>query len=208
MQVGNKGLMSQAVTKKRRRSWLRLFIELLVILAIIFAARAWLQKDLPSGPAPTFQAVLMDGKVVNLQDYRGEPFLLHFWASWCGFCKVAEGGISSVAKDWKVLSVAYQSGDKQAVQAYLDERGLNTWSVVSDPDGRLAEQFGVSAVPASYIIDGKGNIRVKEIGLTSSWGLRARLWYAKHIDNIMASVGLSSKPTVGITTDPALAKTE
>jgi len=36
----------------------------------------------------------------------------------------------------------------------------------------------VKGVPTSYIIDGNGNIRFTEVGLTSGWGLRARLWWA------------------------------
>lgn len=184
--------MNQAVKKGRKRSWFRLLLEILLIFAIVFAARFWLQRDLPSGPAPSFQAVLMDGKVVNLEDYRGEPLLLHFWASWCQFCKFSEDSITSVQKDWQVLSVAYQSGDKKEVGKYIEERGLEGWSVIPDQDGRLAELFGVEAVPASYIIDGKGSIRVKEMGLTSGWGLRARLWYAKNIDALIALVGLGS----------------
>lgn len=182
--------MSQTVLKKRKRSWLRLLVELLVILAIVLGVRFWFQRDLPSGPAPSFQAVLMDGKVINLEDYRGEPLLLHFWASWCQFCKVSEDSITSIQKDWEVLSVAFQSGSKQEVGEYLQERGLESWKVIPDQDGRLAELFGVSAVPASYIIDGKGDIRIKEIGLTTGWGLRARLWYAKNIDSLSAFLGL------------------
>lgn len=184
--------MSESVKKKRKRSWLRLFTELLVIIAIVFAARFWMQRDLPSGSAPNFQAVLMDGKVVNLDDYRGEPLLLHFWASWCKFCKVSEDSITAVQKDWKVLSVAFKSGDKKDVEKHIKDRGLESWSVIPDQDGRLAELFGVQAVPASYIIDGKGNIRVKEVGLTTGWGLRARLWYAKNVSSLADLVGLKS----------------
>ena len=182
--------MSQAAKKKRKRSWLRLLTELLVIIGIVFVARFWMQRDLPSGPAPDFQAVLMDGKVVNLDDYRGEPLLLHFWASWCKFCKVSENSITEVQEDWQVLSVAFKSGNKKDVDKYIKERGIDSWDVIPDQDGRLAELFGVQAVPASYIIDGKGDIRVKEVGLTTGWGLRARLWYAKNVTSLSALVGL------------------
>lgn len=182
--------MSETVLKKRKRSWLRLFVELLLILAVVFAVRYWFQRDLPTGQAPEFQAVLTDGKVVNLKDYRGEPMLLHFWASWCQFCKFSENAITDIQQDWQVLSVAFQSGEKQEVEAYVSERGLGDWDVIADQDGRLAELFAVQSVPASFIIDGEGNIRVKEVGLTTGWGLKARLWYAENIDGIKSSIGL------------------
>ena len=184
--------MSQPVVKKTKRSWMRLLFEVALILTIVLGIRMWFQRDLPSGPAPDFQAVLIDGKLVNIKDYRGEPLLLHFWASWCKFCKLSESSITSIDKDWQVLSVAFQSGDKEAVIQHMKERRIESWTVVPDQDGRLAELFGVKAVPASYIIDGKGEIRVKEVGVTTTWGLRTRLWYAKNFDSFADMLGITS----------------
>jgi len=172
------------VAVKKKRSWLRIIVECLLIVALVFVVRAWFQKDLPTGPAPEFQARLLDNQVVDLKDYRGKPLMLHFWASWCGFCTFAEDGISRINEDWQVLSVAYQSGTKDAVQKHVEEHGLDKWAVALDSDGRLAEMFNVTAVPATYIIDSSGNIRISEVGLTSSWGLRARLWLVEKTEHL------------------------
>ena len=165
-------------TKKKRR-WFRYLLEFLLIIAIVFGIRAWQQKDLVVGEAPSFQSVMLNGETVNLEDYHGKPFILHFWASWCSFCKIEESSMSNIQKDWPMLSVAYQSGDKIEVQNHMKERGLEGWPTIVDKDNRLGDLFGVKGVPTSYIIDGKGNIRFAEVGLTSSWGLRARLWWAE-----------------------------
>ena len=171
------GSSVKRLTKKRR--WLRISIEILFIIAVVFAIRAWQQKDMTVGVAPGFQSVLIDGKTVSLEDYAGEPLLLHFWAEWCPFCKLEEGSITSIEKDWPVLTVAYQSGDKTNVMKHMKDRNLESWPTIVDQDSRLAELYGVKGVPSSYIIDGDGNIRFTEVGLTSGWGLRARLWWAK-----------------------------
>lgn len=169
---------SNTLSQKRRRPWLRYFIEALIIIVIIFGIRAWQQKDLVAGPAPVFQSVMIDEQTVNLVDYNGKPLLLHFWASWCPFCKFEESSINKIDKDWPVLTVAYQSGNKAEVLKYMKERKIEKWPTIVDQDSRLAELFGVKGVPTSYIIDGNGNIRFTEVGLTSGWGLRARLWWA------------------------------
>lgn len=187
--------MPQTVLKKRKRSWLRLLVEIIIIIAIVLSVRYWFQRDLPSGKAPDFQAVLMDGKLVNLKDYRGEPVLLTFWATWCKFCEFSEDSITEINKDWQVLTVAYQSGEKSEVAKHIKDHKLDSWDVIPDQDGRLAELFSVNAVPASYIIDGKGNIRVKEIGMTTGWGLKARLWYTKNIDGWLEQVGIGNTVT-------------
>ncbi|HIO92875.1 MAG TPA: protein disulfide oxidoreductase [Leucothrix mucor] len=174
--------MAQATPKsavKPKRRWLRYLLEFIIIIALVFAFRAWQQRNMVSGVAPEIQGVLMDGKITQLKNYRGKPVLLHFWATWCPFCKVEEGSITGIAEDWPVLTVAYQSGDKSEIEKHLKERGLESWATISDPDSRLADLYGVTGVPTTFIIDENGNIRFREVGLTSSWGLRARLWYAE-----------------------------
>jgi thiol-disulfide isomerase/thioredoxin len=170
--------ISATESPKKKRRWLRYLVEILVIVAIVFGIRVWQQKDLASGVAPSFQSVMLDGQTVNLEDYNGKPLLLHFWASWCPFCKLEEGSLTKIQKDWPVLTVAYQSGNKTEVVKHMQERGIQSWPTIIDQDSRLAELFGVKGVPTSYIIDGNGNIRFTEVGLTSGWGLRARMWWA------------------------------
>jgi len=161
-----------------RKKWLRFTLEIAIIIAIVFAIRVWQQRNLVEGIAPQFQRVLLDGKAVSLEDFNGKPVLIHFWAEWCPFCKLEEGSISRIQKDWPVLTVAYQSGSKTDVINHMKERNISNWPTIVDQDGHLAELFGVKGVPTSIILDGKGNIRFTEIGLTSEWGLRFRLWWS------------------------------
>ena len=182
--------MAQATLKsapKPKRRWLRYLLEFIIIIALVFAFRAWQQRNMVDGVAPEIQGVLMDGKITQLKNYRGKPVLLHFWATWCPFCKIEEAGITAIAKDWPVLTVAYQSGDKAEIMKHLKERGLESWATISDPNSRLADLYGVTGVPTTFIIDANGNIRFREVGLTSSWGLRARLWYAEKMPLPVAS---------------------
>ncbi len=134
-----------------------------------------MQRDVVSGMAPAISAHLLDGKAIELSQYQGTPVLLHFWASWCGICRVEEKGIDAIATDYPVITVAMQSGDKAAISTYLQQQGLG-FPVVADPDGQLASRYGVRAVPASFIIDANGQIRFVELGYTTETGLRLRLW--------------------------------
>jgi len=42
--------------------------------------------------------------------------------------------------------------------------------------GVIGAEYGVSGVPASFVVDSAGIIRFAEVGYTTEWGLRARLW--------------------------------
>jgi len=161
-----------------RHPLLSLLIQMIIFLGLYFALRTWMQREMLSGPAPETAATTLNGQSISLRQYRGEPLLLHFWASWCKICQFEQGAIDAVNKDWPVLTVAMQSGDKKEVAAFLADRGLE-WETLVDESGALAKRYGVAGVPASFVIDGKGQIRFREMGYTTNWGLRVRLWLAK-----------------------------
>lgn len=155
----------------------KLAIEILIILLIYFAIKAYMQRDLVQGTAPALENTLLNGQVVNLQSYQGKPLLLHFWATWCGVCKLEENSIDAISKDHPVLTIAMSSGSNKELSDYLKNNNLS-FPVINDNDGKLVQRFGVNGVPTSFIIDPVGNIAYTEVGYTTSWGLRLRLWLA------------------------------
>jgi thiol-disulfide isomerase/thioredoxin len=117
--------------------------------------------------------VLLDQSPFDIQQLKGQPFLLHFWASWCPVCRLEEGSIDALAKDYPVITVASWSDD---VASYMEENKLS-FPVLSDPDGDLAAVYGIKGVPASFFVDAQGRIQFVEIGYTSEIGFRLRLWW-------------------------------
>jgi len=162
---------------KTARRWLRRAAEALVLLVLILGIRAWQQSGTASGPAPALAGELLDGKPVALAAFAGQPVLVHFWATWCPICRAEQGSIDALARDAPVITVAMQSGSREEVVQFLRKEALS-FPVLNDPDGVLAAQWGVRAVPASFIVDGAGQIRFLEIGYTTGVGLRLRLWLA------------------------------
>jgi thiol-disulfide isomerase/thioredoxin len=120
----------------------------------------------------------MRGEPVSVADYRGEPLLIHFWATWCGICRLEQNSVSDISRDWPVLTVAVQSGDNHEVGTYVRENKLG-FRVIVDEEGELMGRFGVRAVPASFVLDGNGGIRFREVGYTTGPGIRLRLWLAR-----------------------------
>ncbi|HDP89905.1 MAG TPA: protein disulfide oxidoreductase [Thioalkalivibrio sp.] len=165
-------------TGPRTRRALIILVELLLILIVYLGVKAWTQRDMPSGPAPALSGWTTTGERVSLADYRGAPMLLHFWAEWCPICRLEQGSIQAIHEDWPVLTVAMQSGSAMEVAAHLGSEGLD-WVALVDEHGDLSRQFGVKAVPTTFVIDGQGNIRFRETGYTTEWGLRSRLWLAR-----------------------------
>lgn len=159
--------------------WRSLVIYLLLFVGIYQGIQLWKGRDAPSGPAPELAGVTLEGEVLSLQEMRGQPVLLHFWASWCGVCRLEQDTIDALARDHAVITVMTRSGEWQDAQAYVAEQGIQA-PVILDPEGKLADAYGVRGVPATYVIDAAGNIKDVEIGYSTEPGLRARLWWASH----------------------------
>ncbi len=160
-----------------RRHLPKLLLELFILLVLLLALEAFLTRHAASGVAPHFAGTTIQGKHFDLHSLRGQPAMVHFWATWCPICALEQGSIDGLAKDVPFISVAMQSGSDKEVTAFLQQEGLD-FPVVNDPDGTLSGRYGVSGVPATFVLDKDGQVRFVTRGYTSAWGLRIRYWLA------------------------------
>lgn len=162
---------------KRAKFWRSLFIQCLLLLTVYVGMQLWQSRNAMTGQAPPINAVLLSGEQVSLTNHMGKPVLVHFWASWCSICRFEEPSISSIAEDHAVLTFASQSGDADSLRTYIKEHNLK-FPVIEDEQGEWAQLYGVKGYPSSFIIAPDGSIYDVEIGYSSNWGLRLRLFLA------------------------------
>ena len=169
-----------------RLRWKNHLGTLLMVVGVFAAVQAWQTRDVPSGLAPDLRLTLLqpDGSSTNttLDAWRkahpGQPVGLYIWAEWCPICKTIQGTVDGIAQDHPVLTVAMQSGPPEAVGRYLRGRGL-AWHTLVDPRAQVSGGLGFGAVPAFAVITPQGQLRWPTVGLSTSWGLRLRLWLAR-----------------------------
>lgn len=161
----------------KKNPWVRRSVELLVVLALFLALHAWQTRHAPRGMAPDISGTLLDGTAVSLEQYRGKPLLLQFWATWCPVCSMEQKSIAALADDYPVLSIAMDEASGQEIRDYMQEKNVD-YRVLHDPDSVIAQRYSVTGVPSSFILDGEGKIRFVEVGYTTGIGLRLRLWWS------------------------------
>ena len=145
---------------------------------LVVGIRTWQQRDIVSGTAPPLQGVTLAGTSYKLPAHPAKPVLVHFWATWCPICRTEQGAIDAIAHDHpEVITVAMQSGKQEDVIRFMQQQGL-TFPALNDTDGSISHAWGVNAVPASFIISPDGKIHFVEVGYTTGFGLRLRLWLA------------------------------
>ncbi len=163
--------------RNSRRGWL-LWTRDLILIGVALTLFSWWQtRDTTRGLAPDLVGQLLSGQLVEIEEYRGKPLLVHFWAVWCPVCAFENNTIDELADDYPVLTIATSSGDARKVGVFLERERLS-FPVILDQSGEIAREWGVTGVPVSFILDADGNIVHVASGYTTQIGLRARLWLA------------------------------
>jgi len=108
----------------------------------------------------------LDGRAVDLSQFRGKVVLIDFWATWCGPCKEELPNVLAAyrkyhAQGFEVVAVSLDSEkDRQKLIDYCRVHEL-PWP--QHFDGKLfknefAERFGVRAIPAMFLLDQDGKV--------------------------------------------------
>ena len=119
--------------------------------------------------APDFRGPNPDGQELALSGLRGKVTLVDFWAAWCKPCRMENPNIKQVYEKYKDqgFTVVGVSLDRRAEDwtAAIEQDGL-VWNHVSnlmhwqDP---IAVLYGVSAIPAAFLLDENGKIVGKDL---------------------------------------------
>jgi len=130
--------------------------------------------DLRGKPAAIFTLTSNTGKRISLNDYKGKPVLLNFWATWCTPCKVEMPWFEEFQKKYAAqgLQVIGINEDEDAkspeIQAQIKKVLENTgvdYTILMGDDKVGNAYGGLDVLPATYYIDRNGKIVAQAIGL-------------------------------------------
>lgn len=118
-------------------------------------------------PAPDFELAALNGESIRLEELRGQPVLINFWATWCAPCQLEmpafQDRYEQHAGALRVLAVNFDE-PRADVQAFADDLGL-TFDVLPDPGGEVQRLYQVRGYPTTVLVDADGVVRVLHIGL-------------------------------------------
>ena len=112
--------------------------------------------------APSFQLESLDGKAVNLADYKGQVVLLNFWASWCGPCRKEMPILDQLHKQYHgkgftLVGVNVEPNSSDAL-GWLKSTPVS-FPILFDRSSVASKLYQVEGMPNTVIIDRQGRVR-------------------------------------------------
>jgi cytochrome c biogenesis protein CcmG/thiol:disulfide interchange protein DsbE len=95
----------------------------------------------------------------------GHVSVINVFASWCAPCRTETAPLMTLSRIPGVVLYGLTQKDKpEATRVFLDEVGNPFAKIARDDDGRASIEWGVYGVPETYVVDGRGIIRLKYVG--------------------------------------------
>ncbi|BAP87488.1 periplasmic protein thiol:disulfide oxidoreductase DsbE [Burkholderiales bacterium GJ-E10] len=153
---------------------LRYLLPLVVFLAIVgFLFKGlWMDpREIPSPlidkPAPDFRVASLSSpeQMVDRKDMLGKVWMLNAFASWCVACREEQPMLVDFARSSGVPIIGLDYKDtRPAGLGWLVQYGNPYAEIAFDQSGRIGINYGVYAVPETFLIDKQGVVRFKQIG--------------------------------------------
>jgi len=137
-------------------------LSVLLILMILTAAPFLSRAENPPDSLNSIQSLLPDS--INLKD---KVVYVDFWASWCGPCRYSFPWMKEMydryhSEGFEIVAVNVDK-DHDAAMKFLENNGAD-FPIIYDSTGNLAKQYGLEAMPTSFVYDRSGHLVSQHLG--------------------------------------------
>ncbi len=103
-------------------------------------------------------------KVLELEEYRGKPIFINYWATWCPPCIAEMPSIQNLYDNYsdKINFIFINNEDSSVVDAFMKKHNYNL--PINNFIGGITNLFETSTLPTTIIISPKGRVVLQKTG--------------------------------------------
>jgi len=137
----------------------------IALASLIVATPARSQEG---SPAPAFTVRDLDGHNIRMQDLRGRPVVLDFWATWCAPCRASMPDLNALQARYAdqgltVIGLALDEDGTQPVRKFVDQLGVKFRIALAND--RVLSQYGpIRSAPTTVFINRRGIVVRRVVG--------------------------------------------
>ncbi|WP_176167406.1 TlpA family protein disulfide reductase [Mesobacillus jeotgali] len=115
-----------------------------------------------------FELQDIDGNTYKLSDFKGQPVVLNFFATWCAPCIEEAPELEAFGKEYKdaKLLILAKGESKRRMEKYIGESGSKL-TYLLDTKEEISKEYNVIGQPETIIVDGNGIIVERFSGPTT-----------------------------------------
>jgi thiol-disulfide isomerase/thioredoxin len=121
--------------------------------------------------APALTVADMEGREITIAGLAGRPVMVVFWATWCRPCIMEIPHLVHLQETYgkrglTILAISLDANGLAAVKPFLEKHPEVNYTVV--PNGMQAQAAfgGIRSIPTAFLLDRKGRVARKFVGLT------------------------------------------
>ena len=155
-----------------------------VFFFVLFHFISWIRETslletnqvAPQFELPIATLAATEQQFLSLENLKGKPSILYFWAPWCSVCRVSMPNLESYYQknkdDVNVVGIVLNYQSTTEVADFLDEKNITLPTILGD--AKTSEEFLIQGFPTYYVLDANGVIKSKSMGYSSEIGLTVR----------------------------------
>ena len=142
---------------------------ILLVVVLYFGVQSSPDRDhlksvLIGRPAPQFTLpdLMNPGATISNAKFKGRPYVLNVWATWCATCRVEHSALLELSRtqDVPIIGLNWKD-DEELAHEWLNQLGNPYAAIAADKPGREAINWGVTAAPETFLVDGNGIVQFR-----------------------------------------------
>jgi thiol-disulfide isomerase/thioredoxin len=126
-----------------------------------------------------------EGRPVRLSAFRGRPFLVNLWATWCGPCVVEMPSLDALAArsgdELEIVAISQDLGGRRKVGDFFAAHRFSRLEPYLDPEMRLMPALGLDTLPTTILYDAEGREVWRMTGMAD--------WQSERAQRLLAEAG-------------------